>query len=250
MLQTLGVVQIPPASILPGLKANRGFQGKTLLEWVVRRVTDCQWLDGVIVVAPAAEGSAIADHVPPDVPLFRSQQTDALGQLADALSSYLSHSVVRVGIEQPFVDPELIDRLVTRARQHPNYDYIGYCSRNGKPAIQSALGMFGEYFQVRALLVADRDARSPNDRGNVTRYLYSRPDNFLVRMLPVPAELDRDDLRLRIESGDDWEHAQQIVDALGDEHLDWKRIADLLAQQPALRKRMAAMNQGHAAIGS
>jgi spore coat polysaccharide biosynthesis protein SpsF (cytidylyltransferase family) len=64
-------------------------------------------------------------------------------------------------------------------------------------------------------------------------------------MIPVPAELDRDDLRLRIESADDWEHVQQIVDALGDEHLDWQRIAGLLAQQPDLRKRMAAMNQSH-----
>jgi spore coat polysaccharide biosynthesis protein SpsF (cytidylyltransferase family) len=62
-------------------------------------------------------------------------------------------------------------------------------------------------------------------------------------MIPVPVELDREDLRLRIESVDDWEHAQQIVDALGDEHLDWQRIAGLLAQQPDLRRRMAALNQ-------
>jgi spore coat polysaccharide biosynthesis protein SpsF len=246
MLKTLGVVQIPPASNLPGLKANRGFQGKTLLEWVVRRVTDCQWLDGVIVVAPAAEdGASVASLVPPDVPLYRSQRSDALGQMADALTSYPSHSIVRVGIEQPFVDPELIDRLVTRARQHPGCDYIGYCSRNGKPAIRSALGMFGEYFQVRALLIADREAHLPEDRDSVTRYLYSRPEKFLVRMIPVPVELDRDDLRLRIESADDWEHVQQIVDAIGDEHLDWQRIAGLLAQQPDLRRRMAAMNQAY-----
>jgi spore coat polysaccharide biosynthesis protein SpsF len=179
------------------------------------------------------------------VPLYRSQRADALGQMADALTSYPSQSVVRVGIEQPFVDPELIDRLVTRARHHPGCDYIGYSSRSGKPAIQSALGMFGEYFQIRALLVADREAHLPEDRANVTRYLYSRPDKFLVRMIPVPDELDRDDLRLRIESADDWEHVQQIVDALGDEHLDWQRIAGLLAGQPDLRKRMAAMNQSH-----
>jgi spore coat polysaccharide biosynthesis protein SpsF len=244
MLKTLGVVQVPPASTLPGLKANRGFQGKTLLEWVVRRVTDCQWLDGAIVVAPVAdEGAAIEALVPPDVPLYRSQRTDALGQLADALTSYPSESVARVGIEQPFVDPELIDRLVTRARQYPNCDYIGYCSRNGKPAIQSSLGMFGECFQTRALLVADREAELPEDRANVTRYLYSRPDKFLVRMIPVPTELDRDDLRLRIESAEDWEHAQEIVEALGDEQLDWQRIAGLLAQQPDLCKRMAALNR-------
>jgi len=244
MLKTLGVVQVPPASTLPGLKANRGFQGKTLLEWVVRRVTDCQWLAGVLVVAPRElVGGALTDLVPPDVPLYLSERKDSLGQIADALTSYPSQGVVRVGIEQPFVDPELIDRLVTRASQHPNCDYIGYCSRSGKPAIQSSLGMFGEYFQAKALLIADREARLHEDRANVTRYLYSRPDKFLVRMIPVPTELDRDDLRLRIEGADDWEHAQQIADALGDEHLDWQTIAGLLAQQPDLRKRMAAMNQ-------
>jgi len=244
MLETLGVGQVPPASNLPRLKANRGFQGKTLLEWVVRRITDCQHLDGAIVVAPSdSEAGDLAELVPPDVPLYRSQRADALGQLADALTTYPAEGVVRVGIEQPFVDPELIDRLIARARQHPNCDYIGYCSRNGKPAIQSSLGMFGDYFQTRALLIADREAELQDDRANVTRYLYSRPDKFLVRMIPVPAQLDRDDLRLRIESADDWEHAQQIVDALGDEHLDWQRIVGLLAQQPGLRKRMAALNR-------
>jgi spore coat polysaccharide biosynthesis protein SpsF len=244
MLSTLGVVQVPPASTLPGLKANRGFQGKTLLEWVVRRVTDCQWLEGVMVVAPRDDdGASLSELVPPDVPLYRSDRKDALGQIADALLAYPAKGVVRVGIEQPFVDPELIDRLVTRANEHPGCDYIGYCSRNGKPAIQSSLGMFGEYIQTRALLAADREASLPDDRSNVTRYLYSRPDKFAVRMIPVPVELDREDLRLRIESVDDWEHAQQIVDALGDEHLDWQRIAGLLAQQPDLRRRMAALNQ-------
>ena len=120
MLNTLGVVQVPPASTLPGLKANRGFQGKTLLEWVVRRVTDCQGLAGVIVVAPAEDDAAnLADLVPPDVPLFPSLRRDALGQIADALTTYHARGVVRVGIEQPFVDPELIDRLVTRAASAP-----------------------------------------------------------------------------------------------------------------------------------
>jgi hypothetical protein len=52
---------------------------------------------------------------------------------------------------------------------------------------------------------------------------------------------------LRIESADDWENIQQIVDALGDEQLDWERIAGLLAQQPDLRKRMAALNRTDAA---
>ncbi len=244
MLSTLGVVQVPPSSTLPTLKANRGFEGKSLLEWVVRRVTDSERLDGVIVVAPAGpQGDVISDLVPPDVPLFQSSRSDALGQLADALVHYPCAGVVRVGNDQPFVDPDSIDQLVCRAIEYPNCDYIGYCLRDGRPTIQSSLGMFAEYFKTKALLTADREARHAQDRDQATNYLYSRPERFAVRMIRVPNALDRHDVRLRIDTAEDWENAQQIVDALGDEHLDWQRIAGLLAQQPALRQRMAALNQ-------
>jgi spore coat polysaccharide biosynthesis protein SpsF len=247
MLTTLGVVQVAPSSTLPALKANRGFEGKSLLEWVVRRVTDSQGLSGVIVVAPAGpEGDVVADLVPPDVPLFRSSRTDALGQLSDALITYPCTGVVHVGNDQPFVDPDSIDQLVGRANEYPNCDYIGYCLRDGRPTIQSSLGMFAEYFEAKALLTADREARHAEDRQQVSRYLYSRPERFAVRMIRVPSALDRHDVRLRIDTAEDWENAQQIVDALGDEHLDWQRIAGLLAQQPALRQRMAALNQSGA----
>lgn len=244
MLNILGVVQVPPASTLPWLKAMRGLQGRTLLEWVVRRVTDCERLGGVIVVASKnVHSHSIAALVPPDVPLYCSQRTDALGQVADALINYPAAGVVRVCVDQPLVDPELIDGLVCRVTEQSGYDYVGYCTADGRPIVQSSLGVFAEYFKTKALLVADREAYHPQDREQVTRYLYSRPDRFAVKMIPIPAELDREDLRLRVGGSEDWEHVQTIADALGDEHLDWHRIAGLLEQQPALRRRMAALNQ-------
>ena len=64
-----------------------------------------------------------------------------------------------------------------------------------------------------------------------------------MRLLPAPSGLDRDDLRLTIESEEDWEHAQVIFEALGPEELDWQRIAGLLRGQPRLRQRMAVLNR-------
>jgi spore coat polysaccharide biosynthesis protein SpsF (cytidylyltransferase family) len=66
---------------------------------------------------------------------------------------------------------------------------------------------------------------------------------FNVRLLPLPAALDREDLRLRIDGEEDWEHAQVIFDAIGHDEWDWRRVADLLHSQPALRKRMAHLNR-------
>ena len=70
--------------------------------------------------------------------------------------------------------------------------------------------------------------------------------NFKLRLLPAPAEIDRDDVRLTIDSDEDWDHALTIFEALGPESLDWQRIARLLSHQPALRSRMAALNRAAA----
>ncbi len=50
MLNTLGVIQIRADRLQPGWKSWRGCGGKSLVEWVVRRATECQRLDGVMVV--------------------------------------------------------------------------------------------------------------------------------------------------------------------------------------------------------
>ena len=78
------------------------------------------------------------------------------------------------------------------------------------------------------------------DREQVTRYLYSHPEIFGVRLIPVPAELDRDDLRLTVAHDEDWEHLHTIYDALGPERFDWRGIADLLHQHPSVRERHGA----------
>src|SRR5262249_33780980 len=142
-----------------------------------------------------------------------------------------------------FIDPQLIDRLVNTADAHPASDYISYCARNGRPAILSPLGVFVEWFRVKALRKAERDAKHAADREHATRYLYSHPEKFNLRLIPAPSELDRDDVRLTIDSEADWELAQTIFDALGPEQLDWQTIAGLLDHQPALRERMAELNR-------
>ena len=64
-----------------------------------------------------------------------------------------------------------------------------------------------------------------------------------LHMLDVPTALDRDDLRLRIEGEEDWDHAREIIEAIDPEDCDWQRIARLLDGQPALRQRMARLNE-------
>jgi spore coat polysaccharide biosynthesis protein SpsF len=245
MLKTLGIIQVGPDRADLDRKVGRKLGGKSLLELVVRRITDCQRLDGVVVVLGEDDrDEPIRQLVPPDVPTFISAQRDPLARFAATIDEFRADAVVRVCADNPFIDSELVDRLISTADVHANCDYISYCASDGRPAILTHVGLFAEWCSANALRRANREARRPADRESVTSYLYSHPEVFNVRLIPLPAELDRHDVRLKVDFEEDWEHAQVIYEALGADEWDWRRLTELLDHQPALRERMAVLNRG------
>jgi len=248
MLGNLGIIQACLPTGRTELCLRRRFGGRPLLEWIIRRVTDCTRLDGVIVLTcNDAAHRAVRSMIPLDVPVLAGDVSDPLHQFAQALEEYPAEGVVRVRADSPFVDPGLIDRLVATAQAHPEADYVTYCSRDGRPAILSPVGVYAEWLRAASLRKADRAAREPTDRKQVTSYIYSHPEKFQLRLVPAPERIDRDDVRLSVAADEDWEHALAIYDALGPEGLEWQRIAELLDHQPMLRSRMAALNRAVAA---
>jgi len=209
-------------------------------------MTDSMQLGGVIVVAcDAPECRLLSKIVPMDVPVVTSDKLDSLSRFAAALEQHPAEAVVRVRGDNPFIDAALIDRLVTAAETLADCDYVAYGSHDARPAAPH-VGVGVEWFRIKALHRANRHAKMPADREEVTRYFYSHPKKFRVRWVPAPAEIDRDDVRLTIVSDEDWDHALAIYDALGPEAFDWQRIARFLNHQPAMRQRMAALNRASA----
>jgi spore coat polysaccharide biosynthesis protein SpsF len=249
MVTTLAVVEVcpaiedvPPMSPLAGM-ARRRFADKTLLEWLVRRVSDAERIDEIVVLTgDDAVSRSLAVHCPPDARVVSSDAPDPLGRLAEVARTQSCEGLVRLNVSRPFVDPELIDRLITAAMSC-ECDYASFVLHDGRPVIESQLGVFAEWCDAKALLRADRLAKNPSDRMMGTRLLYTRPELFAVKFVPVPPQLDRDDLRLAIHDEEDWEDVQLILDALGPESLDWQYIASLLDRQPVLRARMADRNR-------
>ncbi len=243
MLSTLGIVEARLSAGLKG-KIARKLGGKSVLEWIVRQVTDSARLDSVVVISCDAESDRhLSQLAPPDVAFVASEGRDVLSTYAAVLAERPAKAVVRVFADTPFVDPVLIDCLVRTADDHPTCDYIGYALDSGQVAAASPLGILAEWCRAEVLLQADRETDSPEDRQHPTRFVYSRPEQFSVLRVPTPAGLDRKDLRLTIVSEEDWENTQAIYEALGPERMDWRRVADLLDNHPALRRRMAVLNQ-------
>ena len=252
-MEVVGIVEVEPVmdglldhSPLAGI-ARRRFGGRTLLEWVVRRVTEADRLVGVVVLAGDDRLSKnLVAQCPVDVQVFHSAEPDALGKLAAAVRSLNCRSVVRVNVCHPFVDPALVDGLIAAVSGGPSCDYASYSLADGRHAADSKLGVFVEWCRGEAVLLADQLARLPAERADATRFLRTHPEVFALRMLPVPRQLDRDDLRLAIQNEEDWEDIQLILDALGPESLDWQFITSLLDRHPTIRQRMAVRNRAEA----
>ena len=109
-----------------------------------------------MVACESEDWRPLSRLVPSDVPIFFGQGNDALARFVKALEQYPAEAVVRVSGDNLFVDPGLIDRLVTTAEAHPNCDYVSYCSHDGQPAILSPVGVYAEWFRAAALRKADR----------------------------------------------------------------------------------------------
>ena len=140
----------------------------------------------------------------------------------------------------PFVDPDLIDRLITAA-ETSSCDYAGFSFRGGRPVMQSKLGVFAEWCRTLAVQRASTGDRCcGSSRGNSLFVFAARSVSH--HMIAVPPRLDRDDLRLAIDDEEDWEELRPS-DALGRESLDWQYIAALLDRQPTMRARMARRNR-------
>ena len=245
MLGTLGVVQACFARQKRTTHAFRKLGGKSVLEWIIRRVTDCQRLDGVIVLTDdSPENAFVVSMVPLDVPVFIAErESDCVSRYVAVLDEYSADAVVRVSCDYPFIDPMLVDRLISDADAHPDCDYVTYCSRDGRPAILSSVGLYVEWFRSAALRRVARKATAPADCADISHYLCSHPDKFQLRLIPAPVEIDREDLRLSIDSDEDWEQTLTMFEAFGSDELDWQRIADLLDQQPSLRSQVAALHR-------
>ncbi len=232
------------SSLLPSKLAARKLNSAPLVEWLVRRISEAELIQGIVVVMPdQPQYHELASLIPLDIPCLLSKKETPLARLADAAQQYPSESIVRVPLETPFCDPVLIDRLLITAAMHGDKDYVGYCLEDGCPASQSSIGLFSEWIRSSALAKAHREVKSKEDAYRIDSSFLNYPELFALEMIPVPDSLNRGDLRFSVANDEDWEELLAIVDALGAETLQWQDVVRIIDAQPPIRQRMAQRNR-------
>jgi spore coat polysaccharide biosynthesis protein SpsF len=206
MGKTAIILQVRLASTrLPG-KLLLPLCGKSIFEHILMRLQAAREASSVIVAAPQNSAAAIGDVVEQyGASLFVGSEEDVLERFVEAARCHDVQTVVRATGDNPLVSIDYLDRAVRLHRgEHADLTYF-----EGLP-----YGSGVEVIEKGALEMSHRLARDPFEREHITQYMYRHHSEFAVIKGVPDQEMQRPDIRLTVDTEEDYENMCRIYEAL------------------------------------
>jgi spore coat polysaccharide biosynthesis protein SpsF len=137
------------------------------------------------------------------VPCFRGSELDVLDRYYRSAVEFGLSQVVRLTGDNPFVDLKELGRLVAL---HSSTDCDYSHSFNHLP-----LGTAAEVFSLPCLIKTHREGLAPHHREHVNEYVLENPGLFNIQVLEVEPGKRWPDLRLTVDTPEDYQRACRIV---------------------------------------
>jgi spore coat polysaccharide biosynthesis protein SpsF (cytidylyltransferase family) len=171
---------------------------------------------------------------------FAGEEADVLDRYLRAAERFGADPVLRITADCPFVDPEVVGRVLARFREG-GCDYVaaatgGAAFHHNGPKYPDGLDV--ECFSLAALRRAHAEATARSDREHVTPYLY-RTGRFRTALVE-PAE-DHGALRWTVDHPSDLELVRRVYAALSPTRPAFG-MADILAHVTT-HPELAQLNQ-------
>jgi spore coat polysaccharide biosynthesis protein SpsF len=200
---------------LPG-KVLRPIVGRPMLLHIIERVRAACGLEGLVVATSEEDSDAPIRELcrSHEVQCFSGSKTDVLDRFYRAASEYGGDPIIRVTGDCPFVDPQLIERVIEFGRAG-DYDHLGLATGAGASFMQGGRfpdGLDLECFRYGTLAEAWKQATSDSDREHVTPYIWKHPDRFKLGTLK--ADRDYSDLRWTVDTAADLEMVERVYEGL------------------------------------
>jgi spore coat polysaccharide biosynthesis protein SpsF len=216
-MRTVGIIQARMGSTrLPG-KVLFPLGKRTILTYLVERLERSRTLDDIVVATTGLsnDDAIVAECDKYSIPWFRGSEDDVLGRYLGAAIATDAEVVVRITADNPFTDPESIDRVV---------EYIGRTGADYVLEDRLPLGTTGEALTGEMLAFLDEIATEPDLREHVTLYAKRNRGPKSVFLEP-PEAFDRPSLQLTVDERSEYERVREIAGRLGGLDFD---LADLI----------------------
>lgn len=228
-MNVVAIVQARMGSTrFPG-KVLRPIAGKPMLAWVIERLQLSRQVDQIIVATSMLESDRpifqwCQEHL---VSCYRGSERDVLARYHQCAETCAADCIVRITSDCPLIDPTVIDELVSLfVQSEGRYDYVS----NTLPPRTFPRGLDVEVFSRNALEVASREANTPEAREHVTPYFYRHPEFFNLQ--GAYNTRDYSSHRWTVDTREDWELVNRILDHLDSPSFGWHSVVRLLDEHP------------------
>lgn len=209
-------------------KVMRKVAGTPLIEFLLRRISKCKNIGGIVLVTSVhEENNLLADFVRRlGFTVFRGSETDVLDRFYQASLIYRPDAIVRITGDCPIIDPEVVDLVIDR------YFASGaeYVSNVCPPTWPD--GQDVEIFSFELLETAWENARTPSEREHVTQYMQCQPN---IERDNVKNDRDLSAERWTVDFPEDLELIQTIMRHFHpDLDFGWKDVIELKVKYPEL----------------
>lgn len=137
------------------------------------------------------------------VATFRGSEQDVLDRYVQCARASGFDHVVRLTADNPFTDIPELQRLV----QYHLASGFDYTHSFGMMPI----GVGAEIFTRAALERSHVEGLQPHHREHVNEYIQEHPERFHIGVLDVPAEKRAPQLRLTVDTEEDWRRADALA---------------------------------------
>lgn len=215
---------------------------KPVLGWVIDRTCKAKRIDQcVVATTELPEDDVIVDYChSKNIACWRGSSSDVLSRYNDAAAAFSADTVVRITSDCPFIDPEIIDKVIGHYQDNfPKLDYVSNSLERTYPR-----GLDVEVFSQKALAIADIEALELSEREHVTLFIYKRPSRF--HLANIRSEKNLSSYRLTLDTPEDLLLLRLVAEAFAfnpffsykeltavmEQHPNWQKINNHIGQKP------------------
>jgi spore coat polysaccharide biosynthesis protein SpsF len=190
---------------LPG-KVLKPIAGKALLDHVLGRLSLLKYpVKVVVATSNLPQDAVIVQHcLQKGVEVFRGSESDVLDRYYQCARHYSFTHVARLTADNPFTDIDELQRLIEQHLAKSNdYTHSFGCM---------PLGVGAEIFTFAALEKSAQVGHAANHREHVNEYIQENPNIFKIGSLEVSAAKKHPDLRLTVDTPEDYLRACSIAE--------------------------------------
>ena len=232
------------SSRLPGKVLKKLYKDETILDLCIENLKSLNYKTIIATTTNEADESIIRIAKKNFVDYYCGNENDVLQRFIDCAIEFDISEIIRVTSDNIFIQPSLISPLIEH--NHSDLDYISYKIGN-KNVVLTHWGFFGEYVTLEALKKVKSLTKEKKDLEHVTYYIYNHPDEFNIELWDVPKELNRNDIRLTIDTIEDFKICQKVLNFLKqkDFETNYQNILEYINKNPDILEEMKAQITYH-----